>query len=234
MMARFYAGIAHEIRNPLAAISNFISMLPDRFDDAEYRDTAARLLPMEVGRIVGLADRLRLMAPSEGGKLTDITLPPLLADIIAIHGPAAEENGCKLVLRCPPETPKIAGDPGQLVQLFVNVFKNAAEAMPRGGTITVEVLHRPTATGDERLVVQVLDEGVGIDPSLRPRIFEPFFTTKPSGTGLGLSICQEIADFHRARLALTSRPGRSGTMVQIEFPCLTGEPLIRTYAVSPQ
>src|SRR5260370_38231144 len=68
IMARFYAGIAHEIRNPLAAISNLVSMLPDRFDDPEYRDTAVRLLPMEVARIVRLADRLRLMAPSDGGK----------------------------------------------------------------------------------------------------------------------------------------------------------------------
>jgi len=76
IMARFYAGIAHEIRNPLAAISNFISMLPDRFDDPEYRDTAVRLLPIEVARIVRLADRLGLMAPSEGGKLSAVALPP--------------------------------------------------------------------------------------------------------------------------------------------------------------
>src|SRR5207249_6341084 len=80
IMARFYAGIAHEIRNPLAAISNFIAMLPDRFDDPEYRDTAVRILPMEVSRIVRLADRLRLMAPSEGGKLSVVSIAPLLHD----------------------------------------------------------------------------------------------------------------------------------------------------------
>jgi signal transduction histidine kinase len=223
MMARFYAGIAHEIRNPLAAISNFISMLPDRFDDAEYRETAARLLPHEVDRIVGLADRLRLMAPSEGGKLVDIALPPLLADIIALHGVAAAEAGCKLTLTSPPDVPKISGDPGQLVQLFVNLFKNATESMPRGGDIAIEVSHRMSINGKDCVTVRVVDEGIGIDPSLRARIFEPFFTTKPSGTGLGLSICQEIADFHRARLALGPRLGRAGTVAQIEFPCLITE-----------
>jgi signal transduction histidine kinase len=223
MMARFYAGIAHEIRNPLAAISNFIAMLPDRFDDPEYRETTARLLPMEVGRIVGLADRLRLMAPSEGGKLTALELPPLLTDIIAIHGPTLEEAGARIVFNCPTETPKVAGDPGQLVQLFVNLFKNAIESMPRGGTIGIDVIHRASLRNEDRLIVRVVDEGTGIDPSFRGRIFEPFFTTKPSGTGLGLSICQEIADFHRARLTLAPRPGRSGTIAQIEFLCLKTE-----------
>jgi signal transduction histidine kinase len=234
MMARFYAGIAHEIRNPLAAISNFVAMLPDRFDDAEYRDTAARLLPIEVGRIVGLADRLRLMAPSEGGKLTEITLVPLLNDILAIHGPTIEESGCRVTLTSPADTPKIAGDPGQLVQLFVNLFKNATESMPRGGHVNIDVSHRGSTQGEDRLVVKVIDEGTGIDPSFRGRVFEPFFTTKPTGTGLGLSICQEIADFHRARLTLSPRPGRNGTIAQIEFPCVSNGSILRAFAELPQ
>jgi len=67
----------------------------------------------------------------------------------------------------------------------------------------------------------VLDEGSGIDPTVRPKIFDPFFTTKPSGTGLGLSICREIADFHRARLALLPRsPVDGGTIAEVEFPGL--------------
>jgi signal transduction histidine kinase len=233
MMARFYAGIAHEIRNPLAAISNFISMLPDRFDDAEYRETAARLLPHEVDRMVGLADRLRLMAPSEGGKLVEIALAPLLGDIIALHGPVAAEAGCKIVLTCPVDPPKIAGDPGQLVQLFVNLLKNATESMPQGGDVSVEVLYRTPTNGEGEVAVRVIDEGIGIDPSLRSRIFEPFFTTKPSGTGLGLSICQEIADFHRARLTLGPRFGRTGTVAQIDFLCVATEADSRISIVSP-
>lgn len=216
-MARFYAGIAHEIRNPLAAISNFIAMLPDRFDDPEYRDTAVRLLPMEVSRIVRLADRLRLMAPSEGGKLTAVALPPLLNDIISIHSPAAREQRIKINLQCPDDLPRILGDPGQLVQLFVNLLRNAIEAMPEGGTVTVEA---DQATGST-VVARVVDEGPGIDPTARAKIFEPFFTTKPSGTGLGLSICREIADFHRARLMLYSRGTIGGTVAEVEFPTLS-------------
>lgn len=214
IMARFYAGIAHEIRNPLAAISNFISMLPDRFDDPEYRDTAVRLLPIEVSRIVRLADRLRLMAPSEGGNLSLVALPPLLNDILTIHSPAVQGQRIKTSLQCPEDLPRILGDPSQLVQLFVNLLKNAIEAMPDGGTVSIEA----DRTGGS-VVVHVIDEGRGIDPAVRLKIFEPFFTTKPSGTGLGLSICREIADFHRARLTLLPRGPFGGTIAEIEFPC---------------
>jgi signal transduction histidine kinase len=223
VMARFYAGIAHEIRNPLAAISNFVSMLPDRFDDAEYRDTAARILPMEVARIVRLADRLRLMAPSEGGKLALVSIPPLLHDIVAIHSPNAEEQRVKIELLCPEELPKIQADPGQLVQLFVNLLRNAIEAMPDGGTVTIEADHSTGRGGSESIVVRILDEGSGIDPTSRPKIFDPFFTTKPSGTGLGLSICREIADFHRARLTLFPRSVLGGTVAEAEFPCMLSD-----------
>jgi len=221
IMARFYAGIAHEIRNPLAAISNFIAMLPDRFDDPEYRDTAVRLLPMEVSRIVRLSERLRLMAPSEGGKLSVVSIPPLLNDIVAIHSPNAQEQHVKITLRCPEELPKIQGDPGQLVQLFVNLLRNAVESMPDGGTVMIEADSSPGRFGVQSIVVRVLDEGTGIDPAVRAKIFEPFFTTKPSGTGLGLSICREIADFHRARLALSPRSLLDGgTVAEVEFPGL--------------
>jgi signal transduction histidine kinase len=220
VMARFYAGIAHEIRNPLTAISNFISMLPDRFDDQEYRDTAARLLPMEVARIVRLADRLRLMAPSEGGKLALVSISPLLHDIVAIHSPSAQEQRIKIELHCPDDLPKIQGDPGQLVQLFVNLLRNAIEAMPDGGTVTIEADCAAGRTSPASIIVRVLDEGSGIDPATRSKIFDPFFTTKPSGTGLGLSICREIADFHRARLTLFSRSVLGGTVAEVEFPSI--------------
>ncbi len=214
MMARFYAGIAHEIRSPLAAISNFIAMLPDRFDDPEYRDTATRLLPMEVARIVRLADRLRLMAPSEDGKLSVVALPPLLTDIVAIHAPAAEESGAKVTLECPEELPRILGDPGQLVQLFVNLLRNAIEAMPAGGAVVVRCSERRSS---HSVVVDVIDDGIGLEPNIRSKVFQPFFTTKPLGTGLGLSICREIADFHRARLTLIPRATQRGTTARVEF-----------------
>jgi signal transduction histidine kinase len=215
LMARFYAGIAHEIRSPLAAISNFISMLSDRFDDPEYRDTASRLLPLEVARIVRLAVRLRIMAPSEDGKLTPVELSPLLRDIVKIHGPAAHEQKVVIVLHCPQELPPIMGDPGQIVQLFVNLLKNGIEAMPDGGSLTIAAGFRPSPAS---VIVDIHDEGQGIDPVVQSKLFQPFFTTKPAGTGLGLAICKEIADFHRAHLSLISQGIQRGTLAKVEFP----------------
>jgi signal transduction histidine kinase len=127
----------------------------------------------------------------------------------------------------------IAGDPGQLVQLFVNLLKNATESMPSGGHISIDLSANTSLPGEERVIVRVVDEGSGIDPSFRGRIFEPFFTTKPSGTGLGLSICREIADFHRARLTLIPRPDCKGTTAQIEFPPLEVDSAVRSIVPLP-
>lgn len=218
VMARFYAGIAHEIRSPLASISNFVAMLPDRFDDSEYRETAGRLLPNEVARIVRLAERLRLMAPSEGGKQSIVSISPLLRDIISIHSSRAEERGVRLLLACGDSLPKILGDSEQLIQLFVNLLNNALDAMSGSGTITIEA--RTTTHGQPpapAVGVRIIDEGSGVPLSMRAKIFEPFFTTKPQGSGLGLAICKEIADFHGAVLALIPRNDRSGTIAQVIF-----------------
>jgi signal transduction histidine kinase len=211
VMARFYAGIAHEIRSPLAAISNFISMLPDRFDDPEYRDTAARLLPMEVARIVDLADRLRLMAPSEDGKMSVVDLSTLLGDLVTLHAPAAQEEGVSICLSVP-ESAAVLGDRAQLVQLFFNLLKNGIEAMPQGGSITIRCVESV-----DSVTVEIVDEGIGFPSSLRVNLFQPFFTTKARGTGLGLSICREIADFHRASLDLLPRPDYHGTIARVTF-----------------
>jgi PAS domain S-box-containing protein len=218
-MARFYAGLAHEIRTPLASISTFISMLPDRYDDAEYRDTAARLLPLEVNRIVQLADRLRFMAPSEGAKLHPVDVTTVLQDMVSLQVPRATDGGIVISVVMQPALPLIHGDPSQLTQLFLNLVKNAMEAMPTGGTITIEARRVAIGTTRTGVRVRIVDEGSGVDSRMSGKIFEPFFTTKPQGTGLGLSICREIADFHNARLSVTRRvDGHPGSMAEIIFP----------------
>ena len=130
-------------------------------------------------------------------------------DLVTLHAPTAEEDNVKVILESPDSTVSVLGDRGQLIQLFLNLLKNAAEAMPHGGRVVIRCLESP-----DTVMVEVIDEGTGFPSSLRANLFQPFFTTKPQGTGLGLSICREIADFHRASLELlprrprNSRPGR--------------------------
>lgn len=216
-MARFYAGIAHEIRTPLTAISSFVAMLPDRFNDPDYRAAAVRLLPNEVTRIVHLADRLRLLAPTPATDLVPLDLAPVLADVAFLHRSVASEHGVTLSLKCPTRLPNIQGDRALIAQLLVNLLRNAIDAMPAGGDLLLEAFAAPEGPIPRCVTLRVVDSGPGIDPRLEPRILEPFVTTKSSGTGLGLTLCQKIAETHGASLALLSRRDRTGTVAEVTF-----------------
>ncbi len=219
-MSRLYAAIAHEIRTPLTAISSFVSMLPERFNDPEYRAAAVRLLPAEVSRIGRLADRLRHLAPAQHGYLVPLDLASLSADVVLLHRSVASEHSVTMFLNCPPALPYIRGDRPQLTQLLANLLRNAIEAMPTGGDLLIEVFATPSDSFRHAVTLRVIDSGLGIDPTLQTRIFDPFFTTKSSGTGLGLTICQRIAEFHGATLVLLQRRGRQGTVAEVTFPAI--------------
>ena len=109
--------------------------------------------------------------------------------------------------------PMIMADPEQLRQVFLNLFTNAADAMPSGGTLTLR------ARGGQNLLIEIVDTGTGIAAADLPRVMETFFTTKPSGkgTGLGLPICRRIVEAHGGRISIESEPG-NGTTVRIVLP----------------
>ncbi|MFQ5521340.1 MAG: ATP-binding protein, partial [Candidatus Methylomirabilia bacterium] len=117
------------------------------------------------------------------------------------------------------DLPSVAGDAAQLKQLFLNLFKNAMEAMEPGGELSIR-LSSPETAGRHTLVVEVTDTGAGIPEAVLGRVFDPFVTTKPQGSGLGLSICRGIADAHRATIHIRNRPHGRGTTVVTEFPAV--------------
>jgi signal transduction histidine kinase len=215
-MGRAYAGLGHEIRTPLTTISNLVSLIPDRLDDAEFRDVLTRLIPGEVARIVKLTEKLRLLAPGDDAQLAPVRLQNILGDLAAMLG--ASTGHVSVQLEIPGGIPSVHGDESQLIQLFTNLVNNAVEAMPHGGTIILRLEASSPAQGRGTVAAHVIDEGPGISQDLSDRLFEPFFTTKPSGTGLGLSICREIADFHGATIHIRSREGVRGSVATVEFP----------------
>ncbi len=149
---------------------------------------------------------------------------PVLVDVagallstLAMVGPLLGNSRVRLEHEIPPELPAVLGDAGALKQLFLNLLKNAAEALEEsGGTIQVAATGPPDG---REVQVTVADDGPGMEPAIVERIFEPFFTTKPAGrgTGLGLSICRRIAEAHHGALEVSSAPG-SGTTFTLRLP----------------
>jgi signal transduction histidine kinase len=121
-----------------------------------------------------------------------------------------------------PEGPLIHADRQQLRQLFLNLFTNASDAMPEGGTLTIRVTRRPE---EKQICIEIADTGVGIPPEILPKVLEPFYTTKPEGkgTGLGLAICRRITQAHNGTINITSDGCTgNGTRVCITLPFSNG------------
>ncbi|MCE7889419.1 MAG: ATP-binding protein [Deltaproteobacteria bacterium] len=160
------------------------------------------------GRLV--ADLRDFGAPGERGQRhTDVA--DALGSTLAIVGSSLASKGIRLEREIAPDLPLIEGDAGALKQLFLNLLKNAAEALEEtGGTVRVRAARSASGRGVE---VTVSDDGPGVEPAQAERIFEPFFTTKAAGrgTGLGLSICRRIAEAHGGSLAVRSTPGAGAT-----------------------
>ncbi|MDE0885104.1 MAG: ATP-binding protein [Myxococcota bacterium] len=148
---------------------------------------------------------------SRGETQTDVNVEAGLRSTLTLVGHAIAAANAELDVQIEPGLPGLAGDPGGLNQVYLNLLKNAVEALgPRGGTIRVRA-----AREAEHVSIRIGDDGQGIAPEIRERLFEPFFTTKDAagGTGLGLAICQRIVDDHGGTLTLESEEGRGAEFI---------------------
>lgn len=214
------AQVAHEIRNPLSSIGLNVEMLQDQLGanhfatPAEAKEATELLgsVMREVDRLTEITeDYLRLARlPTPAKRPED--LKKLLEEVLGFAHEELERSGVKVVVELPEGGLPISADEGQLRQVFLNLFRNAREAMATGGTLTVKA-----GSVGSLLDVRVSDTGSGIAPEAREKLFEPFFTTKPGGTGLGLSLSRQIVEAHGGRIDVDSAPSR-GTTFHLEFP----------------
>lgn len=203
------AGIAHEVRNPLTAIKGFLQLMEDQFDE---KRTYFNIITSEINRIELILTELLSLAKPQDMKLRTINLEDLVQEVKALIDTQAIMNNILIYTVFHSEIPDMTCDVNQLKQVFINLLKNSIEAMPNGGSITIDVIKQ----GSDKVKFLIIDTGEGIPEDILQRIGEPFFTTKEKGTGLGLMICKQIIENHNG--TINFRSDKSGTIIEIILP----------------
>jgi len=226
-------GLAHEIKNPLAGIRGAAELLARRAADDKALETA-ELIVREATRIAALVDDLMVFARGDGLQLATINIHEVLDGVLALVALEPAGTGTKIERSYDPSLPEFLADPDRLTQVFLNLVRNAVQAMQgSGGSLAVTTRmtldHRVT-TPEGRLVptlaVWVEDSGPGMSAEVLRQATTPFFTTRTGGTGLGLAVADYWITRHGGALHIESEPGR-GTRVRATLPLRRREGPIR-------
>ena len=210
------AKFAHEVSNPLNGMFTQVQLMQRRLARAENPDErlqrGVEMLLRDIDRLNGLLDEFRSLSrrPHMDARPTDLVA--LCRELVMVEGPRMAEVNVKIEQKLEDGVPAVRADADKIKQVLLNLCKNAAEAMPDGGTVTVTAhVH------DDRVALKIADTGQGIPDGLD--IFAPFATSKPEGTGLGLPIVRQIITAHGGALHCDS--DESGTTFTVELPRVT-------------
>ena len=213
------ASIAHELNNPLGTVALRVEKLLAKTPADDPRRRALEVVEGEVTRMADLVGNLLQFSRAGRDQVSTVDVPEEIVKTLELVGHHLRKRQIRVEADFAPSIPPIQADRQQLRQVFLNLFTNAADAMPDGGRLSPRVRLGQLPGGQPAVVIDVVDTGVGIPPDLLPRVFEPFFTTKDEGkgTGLGLAICRRIIDQHQGTLEVESQPG-VGTTVRLTLP----------------
>jgi len=201
------AGVAHEIRNPLSAISGSVQILLDELPTGHPSRQFGDVVIKEITRLNGIVEDLLYFAKPSKNFISSVHPHELIQETISLLTPSLKKDLVVLQHDFHPDVGPIMVDPALIKQVLVNLLLNAVQALPaEGGVIAVET--RPASGG---VAISVHDTGLGIKPEDLPRIFDPFFTTKDRGTGLGLAVSSKIIEIHHGYLQVESQPGMGST-----------------------
>jgi signal transduction histidine kinase len=208
------AGLAHEIKNPIAAIKGFSQVIGKAVEenDAEAIKDFKDVVPRQLDRINEIVEKLLTLSKPPKLERKKIDINVLLDEIVRLVEKQALKQRVEIV-KSFEDLPQTLADPEQLTQAFLNLILNAIQSMPDGGQIEI----RTRFMGTDRIVVEIIDNGAGIPKEKLSRIFDPFYTTKAGGSGLGLSVTQKIIIDHHGKIDVDSEVGK-GTTFKIILP----------------
>jgi signal transduction histidine kinase len=215
-LGRLLAGVAHEVKNPLNAMTIHLELLKQKLQDGSADAGLLRHVTIISGEIARLdqamAGLVKFVRPEEL-RLQPVQVGDLIADVVRMIEPEARVRAVAIRTDCARDLPDINADAGMLQQALVNLALNACQAMPSGGTLEF----RSRAAAGRRVEVAVSDTGVGIAPDHLQRIFDLYFTTREGGSGIGLSLVYRTVQLHDGEIAVESTPGR-GTTFRMLLP----------------
>jgi PAS domain S-box-containing protein len=213
------AGLHHEIKNPLSALSIHIQLLDEHFDgdtDDEVVENLA-VLKTEVTRIGGVLESFRDYASAARLSLGDVSLPEVIDQTIRLVRPKAEQQNVQVVREETPKAiPHVSADAAKIEQVLLNLMLNSLDAMPDGGKVAIRLIRTGSA-----VTIEVADSGTGVPENIRSQLFDPYFTTKSDGSGMGLALCDKIAQQHGGQITFTSGP--EGTVFRFSLPTETSK-----------
>jgi PAS domain S-box-containing protein len=210
LVGELAAGLAHEIRNPLTTIKGLVQVLQETTADkkALYSD----IILTEIDRINYIVSEFMVLAKPHAVYFNECNLTDILKKVIYLLEAEANLNNVVIINDIANEDVTLHGEKNQLTQVFVNLFKNAMEALPNGGVIRVS-----TAVVNDKIKISIEDNGVGMSEEQVKRIGEPFYTTKAMGTGLGLMVSYKIIQNHKGSISVKSELNK-GTTFDIMLP----------------
>ena len=209
------ATVAHEVRNPLNAISMGLQRLKAEFHPADDPEDYSRLTALmlgEVQRLNTIVEQFLSLARPIEINAEALPLPEVLKELASLEDSAAKRSRVQIRVIAAPNLPALKADPDLLTQVLLNLMLNGLQAMPEGGTLTLEA-----KTSNSNFLIAVTDTGTGITAENQRRIFEPYFTTKAKGTGLGLAISRRIIEAHGGTITASNEMA-GGCRFEISLP----------------
>ncbi|SDP12613.1 PAS domain S-box-containing protein [Paenibacillus sp. yr247] len=207
------AGVAHEIRNPLTALKGFLQLLKKNSTKEQYY---IEIMQKELQRIEFIVNEFLFVSKPQATHFVTRTLDSIVMSTIELLQPQALLGNIEIEAEIVPDLPPVLCDEHQIKQVFINILKNALEAMPQGGILLIQAVPDPNG---RNITIRFIDQGCGIAPERLPKLGEPFYSTKEKGTGLGLMVCYRIIEAHGGLMEIRSKL-EEGTTVAITLPSM--------------